>query len=112
VVLGNSDAGREEPEGAAKAAFPNQAILSAILRTIRVCRCGKPLLTVPGGRTRRFIDKGKSENYAVPFEGSFRVFRLLGLRSGGAGHELPVSNNRTQFDRLYRSRFRTILVQG
>src|SRR5436305_8394849 len=105
--------GREAP-GAIKAAFHNQGMLAIFARnsSLRLCQAA-----VHSSReyTLAVDRKGKSENYAVLLERPFQVFRFSGdpaLVPMVQATNFRYRNNRTQFDSLYRSGFRTILLQG
>jgi hypothetical protein len=77
--------------GAVTAAFPNQAILSAICEQFESAvvpnRCSQFLGVHVGSRST----KESPRIMRSPLEGPFQVFRRPDARSDGAGHQLPVS---------------------
>ena len=111
VVLGNPY-GEGKGPGAVTGAFPDQAILSAICQQFESAvvpnRCSQFLGVHVGSRST----KGSPRIMQSRWKGRFGFSGDPALVAMAQATNFRYRNNRTQFDRLYKSRFRTISQQG
>ena len=104
--------GKGRAPGAVTGAFPNQAILSAICQQFESAvvpnRCSQFLGVHVGSRST----KGSPRIMRSRWKGRFRFSGDPALVAMVQATNFRYRNNGTQFDTLYRSRFRTIFLQG